>query len=240
MGFVLKARSQRTSAFGLVCASVPDIRKDIHTALSRAVAETRLLAMPTNKRFPLQRLRRIIAHSMRLDVLFSRRVEKLHINTKPGTSFFPVKEVWGITPLWKVANKVHYYKADRICSMLHKLATLRRLPNGIVHDLVRLSIHIWTMTLSHFDGLCRRILSKIGKSLIGIGSSPDPVERMGTLSTNPVLTDRVNRNPPVIRRFKISRYRPSSLVCLVSILNERQKRLDTKRIKCLRTRTKVQ
>jgi len=239
MGFVLKRTSQRTSAFGLLVSSPQDVRRDIVRSLERAVTETRFLAMPTNKGFPLQRLRRSIAHAMRLDVLFSRRLEERVINTKIGASF-PTRKIWVITPLWKVANRVHYHKADKLCSLLHSLATLRRMPPGLVHDLVRMSIHVWNLTLSQFDGLCRRILSKIGRSLKEIGSSPDPLERMGSLSNNPILRNRVNRNPPVQRKKVFPRVKPKSLVVLIQILGERQKRLDARASSVYKARTKVQ
>jgi hypothetical protein len=235
---VLNARWQRTAAFGLLNASERQVGEDLRRVFKSAKAEVRQLAGPTTRRFPLERLRRQIAHAMRLDVLYAPKVLKKYVN-RTNRSILPTVLVWEPSPVWKTSTKVHQKKAMKLSSLLHEIAVFGHRAN-IVHDLVRLSVHVWTLSLRDFGGLCRRILSKIAKSMRSTGSSPDPVERMGSLSTNPILGDRVYRHPPVKRKYAISKRvkrLPAKLEILIARLGERRRRLDAVRIKCLRSQT---
>jgi len=235
MVFVLNARYQRTSAFGVLNASEAQVGEDLRRVFNHAREEVRALATPTTRSFPLERLRRSIAHAMRLDVLYSQRVQKVHYNRKNPASKLPVKEDWEPTPVWKVATKLHYRKALKLSSLLHEIAVFGFRAN-IVHDLVRLSVHIWTLPWNGFCGLCRRILSRISKSVKLIRSSPDPTEQMGLLSVNPILRDRVYRHPAVLKGPRSFRVTPKKLVVLIAKLGERLRRLDAVRISVLRLR----
>lgn len=184
--------------------------------MRRAETQVSRWLTPTTGKFPLDRLRRQMAHAMRLDVIFSQKLTKAVGDDG--------KQYWGRTPVWKVAQRVHYWKVNRLSSLLHSVVTNGFRAN-IVHELVRLSTQIWVLSLKDFTGLCRVILSKIVKALRAYRSSPDPLERMGTLSNNPAINGRVCRNPPAKRKNgDSSRPRPKCLDLLAKMLTCRLRR----------------
>jgi len=230
MGFVLKARWQRSSAFGCINASRDVVQHDIKACLDKSSREAKRWSEPsTGKGFPLDRLRRQMAHAMRLDVVFSRKITE--------TVGEDGKKHWSKTPVWKVAQKHHYTKALRVSSMLHEIVVHGWRNPAILHDLVQLSVQIWALSLKDFSGLCRTILSKIVKALRAYRSSPDPLARMGTLTSNPILSGRVCRHPPARRdRCHGPRYRPKCLDLLVMKLEKRHSRCALS-ARCLRQTT---
>jgi len=216
-------KSTRYRAFGDPIANTVMLGENITKVLLRAHFEKRRLATPTTRKFPLDRLRRQLAHSMCLDLLFSRRVEKHKIPDDKIREGRP-KYYWDKTPLWKTATEAQYQKANKLSSLLYDIVIFGCNAN-IVRLLVRLSTYVWRLSMRDFNGMCRLILSKIGKSARQIRSSPDPLEHMGMLSNNPILSDRVHRHPPVKRSYlrKIGKL-PKHLAVLVEILEERRRR----------------
>jgi hypothetical protein len=82
--------------------------------------------------------------------------------------------------IWKVApNKTCYYKSQRLSSLLNEVAVFGHRAN-IAHDLGRLATKVWSMTKRSFDGLCRRIRSKIRKP-----ENPETAVDLGVLTDNP-------------------------------------------------------
>lgn len=178
--------SRAKGAFGVFNKPLKAVSNELLIALTKAKTESLKLAGPTTREFPLQRLRRRIANILALDVLFSQKMTSVpRKNTKWPNSRLPSRSYLDISPVWKTAPQGAFYKANKLSSLLHTIVTDGWKAN-IVHDLVRLSINVWTMSKRHFDGLCHRILSRIYKGAQALRSSPDPVLRFGALSTNPM------------------------------------------------------
>lgn len=188
MVFVSKARtsSGRVTTFGLPVRSTVDLRERITNALEQCKCAKHMLARPTvGCKYNLKRLRSNLAHAMSLDVCF-----------QPLTGYFPTngnkeEKTFQNNPLWDSAPQRAYYKTKKFCSLLQPIVTHGYAAN-IAGDLLRLSINIWRMPLRHFDGLCRRISSKISEH--AKRDSPqksEAEERFVALSSNPVLRNRV-------------------------------------------------
>nr|WNA22216.1 MAG: hypothetical protein [Plasmopara viticola lesion associated narnavirus 6] len=124
---------------------------------------------------------------MAIDVIFSPRLISSYRNCKYPNSRLPVHKVWDISPVWKCAPRGAEIKANKLCSLLHTIVTDGWKAN-IVHDLVRLAINVWQMPMRHFNGLCRRILSRIHKSTSSLRGQdhPDPAVCFSALTANPV------------------------------------------------------
>jgi len=196
-------------AFGTLNVPTHVVTERLRMALKKAKAESFKLAEPTTRKYPLERLRRSIASAMALDVIFSPKIIAAE-NSKWPNSRLPRYKRADISPVWKTAPQGAYYKTNRFCSLLHTLATSGWKAN-IVHDLVRLSINIWTMTKRSFDGLCHRILSRIYIASHEARSSPDPVLRFGALSTNPICNPYSVYRLPDRRDYQKSQFGVSHL-----------------------------
>jgi hypothetical protein len=195
MGFVTPSHFSRVSAFGLINRPVASVGENVRNALERARTEVRRAMGPYNREFPIDRLRRRLAHAMCLDVIFSPRLTKEWESSKWPNSRLPMYYRWEKTPVWKLAPRGALEKSRRISSLLHLIVTDGYKAN-IAHDLVRLAINIWRMPMRHFVGLCRLITMKIVKaSRASYDQSPDPVLRLGTLSTSPIHPNRVKWPP---------------------------------------------
>jgi hypothetical protein len=224
---------QRTSAFGLLNnASRRDVKRDIHRVLAKARNLSSNNVEALRVRDPINRLRRELAHAMRMDVLFTPRVTRELVNSRWPNSRLPIRQEWSKTPVWKTADSSAYCKANRLCSLL-RLVVVSGWKANIVHDLVQLAIWTWQLSKRDFFGVCRRIVSKIRKR-----SSPDPTERIGAQAVNPIRPDSVRRYRPAKRenvklpeRFPRKGNRPTQLETVLMIVRERQKRLDSKRVK---------
>jgi hypothetical protein len=169
--------SGRTSAFGLPMRPLSDIKSDINRCLASASRQREKLARPTTGVYNLKRLRSNLAHAMLVDVIF----QPVLVKPKKASKSKLIDN-----PIWDLAPKGAYYKAKRLCSLLQPIVTHgSKAPIG--QDLVRLAINIWRMSKRHFDGLIRQIRSKIVKS----ASRPEALVRIGALTNNPVLSDRV-------------------------------------------------
>jgi hypothetical protein len=187
MGFQLKGW-RTTGAWGLLNRPEAEVGENLRKALCRAKDLVLQQAQPVSrKKFPLDRLRKRFAHIMSLDVIFSPRLTSRFENDKYPNSRIPVRKVWEISPVWKCAPRGAEIKANKLCSLLHSIATDGWKAN-IVHDLVRLAINPWQMPMRHFNGLCRRILSRIHKSTSSLRGKdhPDPAVRFSALTANPI------------------------------------------------------
>jgi hypothetical protein len=148
-----------------------------------------------------------------------------------------MRKVFDLSPVWKTAPPGALRKANKLCSLLHTVAVDGWKAN-ISHLLERLSIQIWKMSLRDFNGVCRSIFARIAKASreTDFRSSPDPLQRFGTLSNNPICNpNSVYRNP--MRRHGSQGYRfcishaPKQLGLQRVLLNERALRTDLKRVK---------
>jgi len=187
MGFLLKGR-RTNGAWGLLNRPEAEVGEELRKALSRAKDLVLQQAQPVSrKKFPIDRLRKRFAHIMSLDVIFSQRLTSRFVNDKFPNSRVPMRKTWEISPVWKCAPRGAEIKANKICSLLHTIATDGWKAN-IVHDLVRLAIYVWQMPMRHFNGLCRRILSRIHKSTSSLRGKdhPDPAVRFSALTANPI------------------------------------------------------
>lgn len=211
MVFVRKPNCTRDSAFGNLQVPLHVLKQNIKNTFKRCEAEASKTARPFTGKYPLTRLRKRLAHAMCLDVIFSKKMIKV-VNKNNKT-------YWERSPVWQVATNVDYRKANRFASLLHEVA-MHGFRANIVHDLARLSTNMWTMPMRHFSGLCRKILSKIAGALRALRSSPDPLERFGTLSNNPVVSGRVHRHQPIKRKDDdLSKPRPYTMGALSVMLS---------------------
>jgi len=201
---VTRKGSRAPGAFGTLNVPIHAVTERLRMALTKARAESSLLATPTTRKYPLERLRRSIASAMALDVVFTPKIIAAE-NSKWPNSRLPHYKRADISPVWKTAPSGAYYKTNRFCSLLHTLATSGWKAN-IVHDLVQLSKNIWSMTKKSFDGLCHRILSRIYRASQEARSSPDPVLRFGALSTNPICNPYSVYRLPDRRDFQKSQF----------------------------------
>lgn len=201
-----KVTSGRTCAFGELNASLSQVRKDLDRALTKAQrVNTQADVNPQD----YDRVRRSIAMALRLDVVFSPRLEVEYRNSYWPNSRLPIHRRWNISPVWKTAPRGAYYKANRFCSLLHTIAAEGYKAN-ISKELLRLSIHMWKMSKKDFDGLRHRVFARIAKASRASQnrSKPDPLQSSGTLSKNPVcVPNRVHRHPGRIDGCIASRIR---------------------------------
>jgi len=226
----------RVSAFGALNVPRKEVVKDLQSALCRARADALKVGTPNlGFKFPIDRLRKRIAHAMRIDVIFTPRVISEFRNSHWPNSRLPVRKVWEKHPVWKVGPNSHYRKANRLCSLLHYVAIAGWKAN-ILHLLVQLATHVWRLSWRDFTGLCRKIVSKIRAGSEIQKRSPEPLERFGALTKNPILNDREYRIRPDRRRGIAPRFKPKLLDLLVLKLEDRQKRLDAKRHSVVTTR----
>lgn len=222
---MLNKHWQRTSAFGLLNATNKQVRSDLERVLWSARAHAQRLKRPTTELYPLSRLRRDLAHALRMDVVFYPKVREKTVYPRPNSPMTVIDR----TPVWKVAKSTDYKKAIKLSSLFTTIVKFGYKAK-IVHDLVRLANLVWHLSLKDFSGLCRRILSKISYQLKVERSSPDPLERLVALSNNPILRNRVCRNPSAKKKTSgSSRPCPGSLDTLVFILNLRLRRKRRKR-----------
>jgi len=186
MGFLLKGR-RTTGAWGLLNRPEKEVGEHLLKAFEKARASALEQAKPTMRKFPLDRLRKRFANIMAIDVIFSRRLISCYRNSNWPNSRLPVNKSWEISPVWKCAPNGAERKANKLCTLLHTIVTDGWKAN-IVHDLVRLAINVWQMPMRHFNGLCRRILSRIHKSTSSLRGQdqPDPEVRFSALTSNPI------------------------------------------------------
>lgn len=180
----------RLGAFGVLNRPIQSISGEIDGALLRAHTGLRRDGYK-----PMDRLRRRIATAMSCDVVFYPKGNWVYENTRYPNSRVPVRRVWKVTPVWLTAPKVAVYKANRLASLLNGIALFGYKAN-IVHDLVRMAINIWSMSRRDFDGLCRRITSRLvnaSREEAKSRKSPDPLMPFVRLMSNPVhFTNREN------------------------------------------------
>lgn len=212
----------RTCAFGGLNLPLPYVGENIEKALSRAKDRVLKAARPTTGSFPVNSLRRELCTAMCLDVVYSPRFTEAPPRTSYKNSKLPRPKLLEISPVWKTAPVGAYRKANRISSLLHLLVTYGwRVPTKkIVRLLTRLSINIWSMTLGHFYGLCRKIVSVV---LANIQiKNPEPTLRFGALSVKPIFRIenflKPRRTKAALRRYDVNRL-PNDIGLAVYLLN---------------------
>jgi len=150
---VLKEHWTRTSAWGLLGRPESEVGENLRSFLKETKLKSLSLASPTSKgKFPLDRLRRRLAHILCMDVVFSPRLKEEYINSYWPNSRLPTRKSWVKTDVFKCAPPGALQKCNRICSLLSTIVTDGWKAN-IVHLLVRLSINIWRMSLRDFYGV---------------------------------------------------------------------------------------
>jgi len=200
------------------------VKADIEAVLNKARRAVYNNCSPTNVNLSLNRLRPKLAHAMRLDVVMHQRVREV-----PHESL--TFKYWDSNPVWKVATRRDYYKAHKICGLFNEIIRYG-FASGIVRELCRLASQFWRLSRKDFDGLCRRVISKISRSLRERRNSPETLERFAALSSNPIFADRVCRPQAAKRRRNqvVSKsISPPNVDLLVFLLEERRKRKRRKK-----------
>jgi len=208
----------RTCAFGLL--NRPLSTKTVEGALRRA----KFLFL--KGRF--NRARRLICHTLSLDVVFSPRLIKVpHWDKQKYRNSMLRKAIWDVSPVWKTAPSNAWKRAGRLSVLFGTIAKFGSDAN-IVHDLVRLAVHCWTMSLKDFRGLCNRIEKRCVSISNVVGSNikmPETTLRIRALSAFPGLPENVARSH--LRRFSAFKYgvnhRPSSLGGALMLLNVKKR-----------------
>jgi len=97
-----------------------------------------------------------------------------------------------INPVWKCHPPGAFYKAKRLSSLITDVVSYGSRGSGVARDLLRLSIYIWNMPIRHFDGLVRRIRTRVRKPFKGSGPEKDPeaLKRFEALIRNPRLASK--------------------------------------------------
>jgi len=148
---------------------VNHLRKEIESAL-RSGHGVRCKSPPVDMR-PLQRAKSRLVKAMCLDVIY-----------QPVTA----------SHIWDLAPNDAFRRAKRLSSLLNEVTLFGHVAK-VQRDLVRISINIWRMHKSAFNGVCRKLRSKISELH---WTSPEAVEWQEALTTNPRLRARVHRCTP--------------------------------------------
>jgi hypothetical protein len=234
MVFVPKWHGRHLGAFGTFNRPTSDLKSDLSRMRDRCRKAAIRLQGPYTGRSPLDALRHQYAHVMQLDVIFQplkgwlpvreknvrthskscaiNRHGNLACSCKWNTQAF----AWIDNPVWGHAPNGALAKARRLCSTLNSVVSHGYLCD-LTHDLVRIAKMIWLMSQKDFFRLCRRITARIAAFVRAneqsFRKSPEPVERFGTLTTNPANPCRVSwftraRNPQGKGKRYIPRYVP--------------------------------
>jgi len=219
---VTLSKSARECAFGL--PNRPLSKQDLDRALKKAHT-----LFKKNE----DRARRSIANTLFLDVVFSPKlipVPKWHNAKKYPNSRVPHGSKWEQSPVWKTAPPGAYKKANRLAMLFGNIAKFGHRAN-ISHDLMRLSINVWSMSLRHFSGLCRRIEARCVSIATVSGETnymPEPALRRA-LSANPNSSELEKVARSHLRKMTSSKYgvnhRPSCLggaELLLSVLKRKK------------------
>lgn len=189
--------TRTTGAFGLFNRPVRETGESLRKAFLKAKECAFQQSRPTTRVFPLSALRRQFSNILALDVIFSPRLIPVTKSSNYANSRFPMYKTWEVSPVWRTAPTGASYKADKLCSLLHTIATDGWKAN-ITHLLVRLAINVWHLSKRDFDGLCHLIFKKIK-----IGSCEDPVSRK---SPDPLQRFSALSNNPIANYYRVSRY----------------------------------
>lgn len=198
-------------AFGEFNSPTTQTGERLRAAFCKAKERVLQQSQPTTKRFPLSALRRQFSNILGLDVIFSPRLKATYRSSTSPDSRLPSYKTYEISPVWKTAPEGAVWKADKFSSMLHTIVTDGWKAN-IVHLLVQLAKNIWRMSRRDFNGLCRKILSRIYKASSEdvIRKSPDPLLRFSALSRNPIancycVSRFENRSRANARKYGVNR-----------------------------------
>jgi hypothetical protein len=211
-------------AFGAFNAREPETGERLRKAFNKAKELALQQSTPTTRKFPLSALRRQFSRILGLDVIFSPKLIPVVKDNPDPRGWVPVVKTWEVSPVWRCAPPGAVEKSEKISSLLHIIATDGYKAN-IVHDLVRLSNHIWTMSIRSFRGLIRRIRSRIQMGHLNDPKSskrPDPLLLFSKLSKNPVanyyrVSRYENRKRTYVRKYG-TRHSPKDLWLRANLL----------------------
>jgi len=178
---VPKLGTRAGGAFGLLNKTKIQLQKELEHAYRSVRRVTSHSPQGGIGSKNLKRLRSRFSHAMACDVIY-----------QPVGWYESDRKIWKDNPMWDLAPRGAYYKAKRLCSLLNDIV-IHADKCRPLHDLERLSINIWTMSRRSFDGLCRRIRSKIYKSIKDLTttcvveetSRPEATDALGMLTVNP-------------------------------------------------------
>lgn len=177
----------RTSAFGTLNVPIPFVKQSVRDLLAEIRHQRCLAEKSATRVYPVKKLRAKLFKALSIDVaLQPATVEKVVVKT--AENGVKTKKTYTVTnPIWVLAPGGAFYKSKRISSLVTDVVMFGGY-SKIAHDLERLSIHIWNMSRRHFDGLVRRIRSKLTSSVESdkIRKSPETVKRLEALITNPL------------------------------------------------------
>jgi hypothetical protein len=216
-------RSKRLGAFGELNCSLSKIKHDLEGLFAEARREALRWSEPTTRKFPLDRLRRRLAQVLCLDVLYAPKFMVSEFQ-RPGRPN-PTKK-WELSPVWRTAPSCAFRRAISVSSLLGLVVTHGwKSPNKLLHDLQRLSAHIWTMTAKSFAGLRRRIISVV---LIS-DRKTRPTLGLLSLSVHPVIKTEyfliTVRRGSAMRNYGV-KHLPRDSWTAVRLLNSRMRDKD--------------
>jgi hypothetical protein len=177
----------RVTAFGLYNKPKALLRESVRDLLAEVRHHRCNAELSATRRLPVKRLRNRLINAMSIHVACQpAQVEDVYTKTHRDGSKSQVKTV-KVNPIWVLAPRGAFYKAKRVCSLVTDIVMYGG-NSVIAHDIERLAINIWRMSKGHFDGLCRRIRSKLAKSVEtdNFRKSPETVKRFEALITNPL------------------------------------------------------
>lgn len=180
------------SAFGMLSIPIPTLVRDIGKALG-AIKHQRCLADSSATRvFPEKRLRNGLINAMQLHSCMQ---PVAAVRTESG------KRKIVNNPMWDCAPPKGFHKSKRICGLVTTVVRRYGTTNKRVERLLqRLAINIWSVSMRHFNGLCRSIRAELRncEPLVHLPQNkPEAPERFGTLTGNPATC----------RVFRYTRYR---------------------------------
>jgi hypothetical protein len=150
--------------FGHLEVSTVQLKRELNQTLSRVRHNSWLMAQPLSRigDGSIKRLRNRFADILGLNVIFQPVVVRSTLNNRSGLTD---------NPIWDKAPPGAYEKALKLSSLLTLLAVHGHRAK-ISHDLVRLAINVWQMSLRHFNGLIGRIRARICTSLRKENTAP--------------------------------------------------------------------
>jgi hypothetical protein len=182
-------RHSRMSAFGLLNRPKGVLRDSIKSSLEEVKHHWCRAERSALWVVPIKKLRSKLINAMSIDVATqpAQVDKKLEYTNKKGEKISKTTVV--VNPMWVLAPKGAFYKSRRVCSLVTDIVMFGG-NSKISHDLERLAIQIWHMSIRHFDGLVRRIRAKMARSANAdkIRKSPETLKRFEALIRNPSVT----------------------------------------------------
>jgi len=181
----------RTSAFGLYDRPLDTLVRDVRKALGAITHERNLVRVNPTRKFPLKRLRNNLCDAMALAVVMQPTAAvKKHTSPNVLNNGKHAKQTVVWNPVWDMAPRGAYRKARRLCSLFTDLCLgYDTRNNKTAHLLERLSIHVWSVSMRHFDGMLRAIRSTLWKTFEKVNSpvkNPEALALLKQLTNNPL------------------------------------------------------